>query len=215
MFDKIPSLKDFIIYVIPGLLISYFGLDIICYYKECIINTEIIAENTSLSFIGIIFSFLSGFFISQFQILLFNKHLQAKFRFMRTIKETQKGNLEIKETLLKRIKSEFNIKGSNLENDHLIIFNCLNFVKAKANTESHLYVDRHNNLSTLAISGILPMILAFWDIALKINIQKDTALGITIIFSVFLIPLTQRISLNFKDDYYKNIYRQFLVLSKK
>jgi hypothetical protein len=215
MFDKIPSLKDFIIYVIPGLLISYFGLDLLNYYKHSALNTETISESTSLSFIGIIFSFVIGFFFSQLQIILFNTYLNGKFRFMRTINETQKENLEIKKTLTNRIKSEFDIKGDNLENDHLIIFACLNFVKAKANQDSHLYIDRHNNLSTLAISSTLPMVLAVWDISLKITHLKDTSFGITLIFSVFLIPLVKKIALNFKDDYYKNIYRQFLVLSKK
>ena len=177
MFDKIPSLKDFIIYFIPGLLISYFGLNVVNAYRYGDLTAEMIAKNTSLSFIGIVFSFLIGFLFSQGQIISFNLCLNKIYRKRRTISYTQKYNDEIKETLVSRIKDTFEIPGKDIEEDHLIVFICLNFVKAKANQESHLYVDRHNNLSNLALATPLPAVLAFWDILLNMNCSKDAALG--------------------------------------
>ncbi len=214
MFEKIPSLKDFIIYVTPGILICYFGLDIFSYYKSSGIKTDDISTNNTLSFIGILLSFVVGFIMSQVQIIIFNKMKKEKLKKLRTINETQKDNLELKKCLIEMIKSIFEIDGKDIEKDDLIIFYCLNFIKAKANEESQIFIDRCNNLSSLAVSSVLPLTLAIWDLNLKIGFTKSTTFGITIIALVFLIPIVTRIAINFRDDYYKNIFRQFIVLNK-
>ncbi|MES2545405.1 MAG: hypothetical protein V4548_11000 [Bacteroidota bacterium] len=213
MFDKIPSLKDFILYVIPGIVYCYFVLDIYNhFYSECY-SCDDIANSLSLSFIGIIFSFIVGFFLSQLQIILFGKLFEHRFKKMRTIGESQKSNEEIKKTLIKRIKEVFEINSVS-ENDDLIIFLCLNFVKVKTNENSHIFIDRQNNLSSFAMTVLLPILLAIFDFSLKMKFNLFVTIIILLVMLGLLIYLVWKIVFNFRDDYYKNIFRQFIVLSK-
>jgi predicted small secreted protein len=214
MFEKIPSLKDFIIYVTPGILICYFGLDIFSDYKSSGIKTEEISTNNTLSFIGILLSFVVAFIISQVQIIIFNKIMKEELKELRTINETQKNNLELKNSLIELVKSVFEIDGKDIEKDEYIIFYCLNFIKAKANEESQIFIDRCNNLSSLAVSSVLPITLAIWDLSLKIGYSTSTTFGITIIAIVFLVPIVKKIAINFREEYFQNIFRQFIVLNK-
>ena len=48
MFDKIPSLKDFILYVIPGILICYFGLEIFNLLDLGTLTTEKISKEKKI-----------------------------------------------------------------------------------------------------------------------------------------------------------------------
>jgi hypothetical protein len=213
MFDKIPSLKDFILYVIPGILICYFGLDILNILNQGTLTTEKISNDATISFVGIVFSFLIGFIFSQMQIIIFNKFLKNKFEKIRTIAESQKDNIELKKTLVERIKKTFEING-DFENDNLIVFACLNYVKIKTNEESQVFIDRQNNLSSFAMTIILPVILGIFDFLLRIKCPTLQMVIILLISILSLIYLISKIVVNFRDDYYKNIFRQFLVLSK-
>jgi len=214
MFEKIPSLKDFIIYVTPGILICYFGLDIFNNYNRSVLNAGMILKDSTLSFIGILFSFVIGFIFSQLQIIIFGYFLKKRFENMRTIKESQQGNLELQKTLINRIKAVFDIDGDNIENDNLIVFTCLNFIKIKTNEASDIFIERCNNLSSFAMSTLLPILLFIWVLSIKMKFSSCTISIILSISLAFLVVVIRKIAINFKDDFYKNIFRQFIVLSK-
>lgn len=213
MFDKIPSLKDFILYVIPGILICYFGLEIFNLLDLGNLTTEKISKDSVVSFVGVVFSFLVGFIFSQIQIIIFNAFFKNTFEKMRTIAESQKSNEDLKKELISRIKKEFGLV-KDFENDNLIVFLCLNFVKIKTNSESQAYIDRYNNLSSFAMTLILPVSMGIFYFLLKANYPLIQMIIILIISIFILIVIVRKIVLNFRDDYYRNIFRQFLVLSK-
>lgn len=214
MFDKIPSLKDFILYVIPGVLICYFGLEIFNHLDLGNLTTEEISKDNVVSFIGIVFSFLVGFIFSQIQIIIFNFFFKRRFEKMRTIEESQKANQDLKNELILRIKKEFGLTTNDFEKDHLLIFTCLNFVKIKTNSESQAYIDRYNNLSSFAMTLPLPISMGIYYFLLKTNYPLLQMTIFLIISILVIIIVVRKIVLNFRDDYYKNIFRQFLVLSK-
>lgn len=216
MFEKIPSLKDFIIYLMPGILICYFGLNIFNYLDTEALTTNQISENTVLTFVGIIFSFLIGFLSSQVHIILFSRILREKLCKMRTINGSQTSE-KIKEVLVNRIIRELDLPNEErnaLLDDNLIIFTCLHYVKIKTNDESQQFVNRSSNLSTFASTLYIPIILGLFNLLLKLEISTCLIVGILILSSVLILGLIFKIILNFKEEWFKSIFRQFLILSK-
>lgn len=217
MFDKIPSLKDFIIYLMPGILICYFSLNIFNYISNGTFTTDEISGNSVLTFVGIIFSFLIGFLFSQIQLIAYNEILKKRFRKMRTIRESQSSD-EIKETLIDRIIEVFEIPTANraaLLDDNLIIFTCLNYVKIKTNEESQQFINRSGNLSSFASVVLIPINLGILNLLYLFEVSGCMKLWIITFSSIIVFLVTFKIVINFRDEWFKAIFRQFLVLSKK
>jgi len=212
MFDRIPSLKDFIIYVIPGIIICYFSVDIYCLLKNSTFTTDKIVGNPSLSFIGILFSFLIGFLISQFQIILFGRLFRIEFKKMCSILGCFENDTQLKNILIDKIKSAFGLTSVD-EKDSLIVFLCLSYVRSKSDENNLALVDRHNNMSSFAMATMLPLTLAVLDILFRFQIGIVWTTLILLFFVVLLYWSVIRIVFNFRSDYYKNIFRLFLVLS--
>lgn len=213
MFDKIPSLKDFILYVIPGIIYCYITLDLYNYLESGNYIYDKVISNANLSFIGIIFSFIIGFLLSQAQIILFGKLFDKKLKKIRTIAQTQKSNTEIKKTLIKRLKNVFELQTVS-ETDDLLVFLCLNYVKVKTNENSNTYIDRMYNMSTFAMTAYLPVLLVLTDLLIKLKLSFCCILFIISMMSFTLYLLVKKIVINFREDYYKNVFRQFIVLSE-
>jgi len=217
MFDKIPSLKDFILYLMPGILISYFGLNIFNLVFSCSIEPNEMFSNNVLIFIGIILSFSIGFLFSQLQIMLFNSILRKKYQQLRSIDGSQSSK-EIKNVLLNRIISEFQLYGIDrnvLLHDNTIIFTCLHFVKIKTNEESQIYIDRFSNLSSFACTLFLPILLGITNILILLPIEKPLMLSTILVSFLVVFYLIRKITVNFRDEWFKGIFRQFLILSRR
>ena len=76
MFEKIPSLKDFIIYVIPGLMICFCIINIINHNPtDQFPQTKELSKDVGIALISLLFSFIIGFIFSQFQIIFLNKKI--------------------------------------------------------------------------------------------------------------------------------------------
>jgi len=217
MFDKIPSLKDFIIYLMPGILISYFSLNIFNHIFNNSFTTEQISGNSVLNLVGIIFSFLIGFLFSQIQLIIYNKVLEKNFCIIRTIDGSQTSD-QIKEILITRIIKVFEIPNANrmdILNDDLIIFTCLNYVKIKTNEESQQFINRSSNLSSFASALFLPINLGIINLLFILGASTCIIIWVITISSIIVFLITIKITLNFRDDWFKAIFRQFLILSKE
>ena len=217
--DKIPSLKDFIIYVIPGILTCYFGLNILdkIFATKTSINIDSISQSSVLSFIGIIFSFAVGFIVSQSQLIVYNFFFNRLFKNLRTIQGASLS-LGVKDSLTKQIKDKFKIVGvtdSEIQNDELILYNCLNYVKIFSNEESHLFVNRASNLASFASVIQIPVFLGVWSFLLSIAIPTCWVIWILTGSTILTICLTTKIIYNFRREWSNSIYRQFLILSLK
>lgn len=209
MFDKIPSLKDFVLYLMPGIVICYLGLDILnlLNHKNTLIKN---LNNNSISFVFIVSSFLIGFFCSQLQIILFGYFLKKEFKEMRTINKALEFNQDLKMSTIDKIKNEFNLE-NDFGDDDLIIFSCMSYIKSNANENCQLYVERYNYLSSFAMTLFIPLILTVLDILLRTELEKLQILIILMILALGIILILIKIAYNFRDDFYKNIFRQFLV----
>lgn len=217
MFDKIPSLKDFIIYLIPGILISYFGLNILHHYLDdkLIITTDRVSNNSALTFVGIIFSFLIGFLFSQFQIIIYNGFLNRYNRKLRTIASTSMPE-ELRDKVAQQVIKVFDLHTMNKNivlNDTQILYLCLNYVKINSNDESHFFINRSSYLSTFASVIPLPVLLGTFDLLLVFKISALLRTGILLIVLAFMILFTFKIIINFRREWLSSIYRQFLILS--
>lgn len=219
MFDKIPSLKDFIIYLIPGILLSYFGLNIISHFSQegNAFNSDKISNSSVLTFVGIIFSFLLGFLVSQFQIITSNFFLDRYNKKLRTI-ETASLSDDLKDELITQIQKTFNLANSDrnsLKKDPLILYVCLNYVKVNSNEESQNFINRSSYLSTFASTIPIPILLGSWNLFLEFNVSNCwTAWGLTLA-AIIIIAFTNKIVINFRKEWINSVYRQFLILSLK
>lgn len=209
MFEKIPSLKDFVLYLMPGIVICYLSLDIINILNFGYL-TNVSLNDNSLSFVAIVSSFLLGFFCSQIQMISFSYFFKDDFRKMRTIAHALKHNEDLKFTVTKKIKTTFNLK-NEIEKDDLIIFTCMSYIKSKANDNSQFYVERYNYLSSFAMTLVIPLTLGILDLLLRTKLENLQILIILLTFSFCTILILSKIIFNFREDFYINIFRQFLV----
>lgn len=216
MFDKIPSLKDFIIYFIPGALISYFGLNILSLLSPNKINitTESISKDSVLVFIGILFSFLVGFILSQIQIIVFNHFINNNESKIRKMQFTTMSD-ELKERTAQKVIQVFSLTGvqsSTILNDSRILHLCLNYIKSKANDETNIYINRASNLSSFASASTLPMFLAIWNFVLLQEIPIVCFWLLMIVSLCVIILLAAKITINFRKEWVNSVYKQFLIL---
>lgn len=218
MFDKIPSLKDFIIYVIPGMISCYFGLNIINQINlfDKPFTSESISKNSVLTIIGVIFSFLIGFIISQLQIITYNFILNRTNTRIRTIQGTSLS-IELKEKIADQLIKTFNL---NVARDRIladiqILYLCINYLKIYSTEESISSINRSGNLSTFASALPIPVMLGSWNLLLELRLSTIQMIVILVTFFIFLIAFVTKIILNFRKEWVNNVYRQFLILSLK
>jgi hypothetical protein len=214
MFENIPSLKDFIIYLIPGILICYFTLGIMnCSGYVDLINIKYISESSGLTFIGILFSFLIGFIASQSQIILFN-YLLKIFKEMETLLSVNISHGEKKNIVkyFNRLNGNIN-KYHNVCRDRTCLHVCLTYVMIRTNKESMVTINRQKNLSVLALSLPIPMILGVCDFLLNIGVTSNYLFVCVLIYNSWFLYIIFKIHINFKRGWVKDIYEQFLVIS--
>ena len=217
MFDKIPSLKDFIIYVIPGILICYFTLNILSHFGNIqdIIGTSSISKNSVLTVIGIIFSFLVGFLSSQVQIIISNHFLYKRNIRLRTLK-TSTLSEDLKDKIATQIITIFNFdpaKKDEILEDNQIFYLCVNYVKIYSNDKSVSSIQRSGNFTSFASALPIPVLLGLWDLFLIIKMPFCYIIPFLLVSLALLILLTRKIILGFREDWVNTNYRQFFILS--
>lgn len=218
MLEKVPSLKDFIIYFIPGTLICFFGLNIITIISasKISLSTETISNNSVLVFIGILFSFLVGFIFSQLQIMCFNIYVNRNDSEIRKIKSTSMSNL-IKEKTAESVKRIFELNTVDINtilNDSKILHLCLNYVKFKGTAETNIFLDRASNLSSFASASAIPIFLGIWNFSLLFDIPILCLCTMLFVTSILIIAFVMKITINFRKEWINSIYKQFLIQSK-
>jgi hypothetical protein len=216
MLEKIPSLKDFIIYFMPGVLICYFAWDLFNHFSGTVLLITDIAGNSVLVFIGIIFSFLVGFLTSQAQIILYYKILDKKLKPKKTIHGTGWPN-EIQDALVAEIRKRMDIPNANsddLKKDEEIVCFCEQYVLLKTNERGQRFINRSSHLASFACAAVLPVLLGVTDLFLYLGWECCWIVwGLTAV-AIALFFLVGTIIYNFKKGWYETIFRQFLVLSK-
>lgn len=215
MFDKIPSLKDFIIYFMPGVLICFFSADLISHFSSSRLLLIDKANNSVLIFIGIVVSFLVGFLLSQAQIIIFNKILEKKLKAKRTI-EGIGWLTEIQDSLIHEIKKRVNIPDTivDLNKDEEIVFFCQQYVILKTTEKGLQFIDRSSHLASFACAMFVPVILGLIDLFLYFEWEACWIIWGVMLLGGAVFLLILKIMLNFKKGWYADIFRQFLVLSK-
>lgn len=216
MFDKIPSLKDFIIYFIPGALICFFTLNIFSLLSPGKIKLTLVSvsSNSVLIFIGILFSFLVGFIFSQIQIIVFNffiNHNGSKIRKL----ESASMSAELKNKTAEKIITVFSLNGiqnSTILDDSKMLHLCLNYVKSKANEEVNFYINRSSNLSSFASASTIPLLLGIWNFALLFDMPVICLSILMLLSCAAIITLNGKITLNFRKEWINSVYKQFLIL---
>lgn len=225
MFDKIPSLKDFIIYFIPGALICFFIIEIAHKYIGTTNTSNFINNNNLKVFIGVLISFLVGFISSQSHIIIFTKILRKNNENMRTLALLD-FDTDLKESLIERVIREFGLNplnedGTNLNeikkkllNDNSLFFLCLQYVKVKTNIECLKSIDRSDYMATFSSTLILPYILGCTYFLSKVGLDPCCVLFSTMVLTSIFITFIYKTIVNFRGEWYKVIFRQFMILSK-
>lgn len=219
MLEKIPSLKDFIIYVIPGLMICFCIINIINHNPaDQFPQTKELSKDVGIALISLLFSFIIGFIFSQFQIIFLNKIVRRRNPFLRTLFGTD-IDYEVKLSIINSIISELKlVPKDNLEaymKDENITELVINYLNIKGNDNSVKYFDRDSHLASFAITLPLPTIL--FSVVLLNSLNLDIVIkGISIfISSIVLIFLCMKISTNFRKGWVKKVFFQFLIISSE
>ncbi len=218
MLEKSFTIKDLIIYLIPGILnlmlLSIFILSV-TNSKDDIF--QLLKNNISLSILGIVIAFVLGFILSQFQIIIFKKLFVNKLRKIRTLNYNI-SITEFKPIICEEIKKEFkinNIDDSTLLENNDIFFYCYSYVIENSNDKSLEAINRSNNLSSFATALFIPLTLIILNL---VNLLSISICCKVILFIILLIPsflLLKKIIINFKGDFHINTFRTFYLISNK
>ncbi|MGY5353624.1 hypothetical protein [Wenyingzhuangia sp. IMCC45467] len=208
MIEKSFTIKDIIIYLIPGILNTFF---IFLFFK--LKNPEIIdftTMDTKYSIVTIVLAFLIGFIFSQIQIILSNKILKSTYRKLRTLEESIEIE-EFKIVMCREIKKVFEL--NNLSNDDLlkndqIFFFCYNFILEKGNNKSIELINRAKNLASFATSLYIPVVLMLINSFLYFE-NNCKLIMISILVSFIFFYSLRKITINFRGEFYKNTFRVF------
>jgi hypothetical protein len=212
MLDRISVLlKDFVIYIIPGILITYSLANIIGF--DLIKNG--VAISTNLATISLIFSFIFGFISSQLQIIVF-------WWFLSRLKKTNYKSLEssnipvaIKEKIAEKIIQVFEISPESMSaiktnSDTLDL--CHEFLKIRASGDSISSIERDSYLSSFAISIYLPFIFTLFTVIKFFDVASIILIAA---ISIFFLILVSKIATNFKQGYRDKVYMQFYAFTLK
>jgi hypothetical protein len=182
MIEKTFSIKDVIIYLIPGIINTFlFGL-LISHFVE-IDFLSLLKNNISLSIIGVLASFLIGFLISQIQIIISNKLLKKKFRVLRTLNKSIEVK-EFKPVICNEIRKVFkmdDISNENLLKNEQILFFCYNLILEKADNRSVELINRAKNLASFATGLYLTIVL----LTINLTVLIEFNLCVKLLFGLF------------------------------
>jgi hypothetical protein len=219
MFEKIPSLKDFIIYVIPGLMICFCIINIINHNpSDQFPQTKELSKDVGVALISVLFSFIVGFIFSQFQIIFLNKIVRWKHPFLRTLFGTDIDS-ETKLSIMNSLISEFKLaQNDNLDvqmKDENMTELAINYLNIKANDNSVRYFERDSHLASFAITLPLPIILFCIVLINSFNLSFLTKYVMVSASSIILTLLCIKISVNFRKGWVKKVFFQFFILAQK
>jgi len=221
MFEKLPSLKDFIIYFIPGLLTTVFSAGIIMRLSK---NSETklmdqIGHGSTYIVVGILFSLILGFCISQVQITLFGKLMKKKIPMLRCI-SYYKFHSDFQKSLIGQFKKVFDCQSAT---DDLICkmepaVYCYAYILEKGKSDTVQFIDRQKNLSSLAFALPIPMttFMVYFSLLIEsLNLATFSTyywiLGILVIFIIVSI-LFCRIWLAFIKGFHKDVFILFQII---
>lgn len=207
-----PYLKDLVIYVIPGLLLNIIILAIL-FDKDAIkviTYIELIKSNAFI-FSFLIFSVLSGFIQSQFQINLINRVIY-RHKDMRQILN-QDFPLSIRGKLIDRIRKDFGLAGvtdQEILTDKEYFYQCLTVIHLGEYKRVDQIMERAVAMSQFASAIILPTILCVYYIFTKINVPSFVKWPLFSVVAVLTAFVCYQTVKRFRMVWIENVYKGFL-----
>ncbi|SEW40491.1 hypothetical protein [Chitinophaga arvensicola] len=204
--------KDLVIYIIPGILLNVIVLAILFDKNaiQVITNIELIKSNAFI-FSFLIFSALSGFIQSQFQITIINKLIYKK-QDMRLIVNLQFPTV-IKENLARRIKEEFKLEGvaeDIIMKDKEYFYQCLTIVLMTEYKRMGQIIDRAISVSQFGSAIIFPTILCVYYIFSKIEMNVYIKWCIFLVIAVLIVRICYFTVRRFRETWIEEVYKVFL-----
>lgn len=205
--DKLSYLiKDFFIYLIPGLLISCCTLYLFDNFQTL---REVIISNNNLAILGCLFAHIIGFLSTQFQIIIYDLY-RKKTKNIYTLKNTVDDQI-IKNKILEKGSLILGInQEEQLEEDEMFRSFCSQYVNLHTTTESLNLIQRQQYLSTFSISIFFPTLLSLFTL-MKYFLFQNSTIFITIVLSIIiLLMLINEIFNNFEKGRVKSMFLTFL-----
>ncbi len=216
MNEKIPSIKDFIIYVIPGVMICFCALTFFNNHKNTgYVLANDISKDIGFAFLSVLFSFIVGFVFCQFQIIILGLLIKKKKPYIRTLYGANL-NENIKDKIIEKYFLEFPFekktsKGQLMKDSKFTDY-IVNRLILNNNQEGIKYFERDSNLSSFAISLPIPIILLTTVLLNQFNINMFTNIIVMPIISIIIISLCVKISINFRKGCTQKLFYQYLIL---
>lgn len=200
-------LKDFIIYVIPGFLITTC---IIQFYGKLELVTNLIKDNLNIAILGLFFSYIIGFISSQLQLILFNIFKGENTYNLADVIENESLRNRILYLFIKTTGVEIAKKEDLFDSSNIRSY-CNQYITSFGNSESLNLIQRANYLASFSITIFLPTILCLITILTYFKVQYMWV--ITVVFSCLLILLLYKIYHNFEKSRVSMIFYTFLAIS--
>lgn len=200
-------LKDFIIYVIPGFLITTC---IIQLYGKLELITNLIKDNLNIAIVGLFFSFIIGFLSSQLQLVIFNILKGEKTYTLNDVIDNEPLKDRILAKFIETTGIDISQKKILPESSNIRSF-CNQYTTNFGNSESLNLIQRANYLASFSITLVIPTILCLATTLMYFQVKYISI--ITIIFSCLLLILVNKIFHNFEKSRVSMIFYTFLAIS--
>lgn len=203
MFDQLTSFfKDIIIYLIPGIIIN---ICLVTIFDKNIWLLE--RKSDSVELIMLIISFIEGFILTQFQIIIYHRLSKNRIKYFKYL--TDKDNL-----LKEKIISILQFDDSHFEKFDTRNF-CYQFILNNCDPKIVFLIHRSDTFNLFCVSLFIPILIIFLTIFLVLTFSFWLKLLILIpIFFIALYTLLKAAK-HFEHDKEKKIYYSFLGISHK
>ncbi len=212
MFDKIGIvLKDFIIYLIPGLLICYLGL--LLWNPEIQLISEV-QTNICLTAIALVIAFVVGFICTQIQLMVANAFKGSDLWALNTLNLQENIKMHVVYKVNKLLKVDHEILPETVLHDNELVHFCFYYIKSNANGDAINVVERDSYLASFAISIYLPINLCFIVLLKALKMDLWQTMGFEVVFLAISFWLIRKIVVSFEKKWAEKIFYLFINTNK-
>lgn len=203
-------IKDFIIYIVPGIIVNSCIIILtnnVDWFIEDFKNNQ---NNTNIGLLWVIISFIVGFLITQFQIIIFNKKIKKEpLTYLNVI--TDKNVRLIIDRNIRYLLKVYENKSIKNPTD-LRLF-CYQYVLNQGTNQIINLIYRADALFLFAVSIYIPSLLLIITILFILKCILLSSLFIFLLATFLLTTLLKKIIHFFRKDKELRIYYGFLVVS--